>query len=268
MVKKKNQPKNNWKKPSKKQEVSYKKKKISSIKKKKEVSKEIEKNPSKKSWKKDFKNIEKELERQEEELAEMENTNLWEIDLEEPMKEVIFDPFRTVKYDDKYCSMMVSFFMRVKKKLSLIKTYHKPDHRLDWKDLAMLPTWEMVWPIKSVFPKTSIPVFPTFERFYTDIWLTEPEFYWRITVYSNFERTHTYCKCLQKAILLEWAMLWLYKEQFVQFLLKNNHWMKDESSVKVTDGRAKDPEEKTEEELMKELTEIRNKKDLSTKEEK
>ena len=212
------------------------------------------------------KKAQKDIEKQEAELEEMEKSDLYEISIDEWHDVWVcpFKPWRPVEYKTEYCEMMIKFFMRVKRRLQLIKTYYKPDHRLDGKDIAMLVTWEIVWPLKSVFPKEKTPMFPTFQRFCTDIGIVRSTLYDWMKRFPELNDTYNYCKELQHAILLEGTMLGLYKDNFTQFLLKNDFEYKDESELKVKTN-TKDSEELNEAELMASLEEIRKKKALSSK---
>ena len=80
-------------------------------------------------------------------------------------------------------------------------------------------------------------------------------------IYPQFKDTYEYCKELQHSILIEWTMLWFFKDNFTQFLLKNDFEYKDQSEVKITDATNTNPDEDDEDTLRKKLAEIRKKKD-------
>jgi hypothetical protein len=268
MVKKKKQSKSNIKKPSKKQEVSSVKKKKQWTKFKaiiddKWVTLIPEKNKKENP-------VAKEVFVDSEELTTEEDIKKFffiKREKEKDKKLCPFTPWRKVEYKPEFCNKMIDFFTEVKNEIAIIRSYYKPDYRQQWEDISMLPTWDKAWPVKSIFPRELAPVFPTFQRFCTNIWIVRSTMYDWIKIFPELNDTYIYCKELQHAILIEWTMLGLFKDNFTQFLLKNEFDYKEESTVKVDDQRKKEDKEMSEEELMKELAEIQKKKNLASKQE-
>ena len=137
-----------------------------------------------------------------------------------------------IEYKDTYPQEILARFQETKEQIYYQFNYRRPSEHQE--SIHYSTKWvkeDLVWPIKSKDPKIIRRLFPTFQRRATDHWVTSKTLISRCDEHKEFGKSHALCKEIQEAIAQEGVLLWIFNAQFIMFLLKNNHWRRDEQTL-------------------------------------
>ena len=132
------------------------------------------------------------------------------------------------KYRPEFCASIVDFFENAKNEIAVDRQYYQP--KKDW-DVFITPEWYEHWGLKSEFTKILATKFPTFQRWNSEILITEKTRNERVNEYPEFRNACEVAKEIQHAIWLENSMAGIFNGQFAIFFGKNCLWYKDKSEV-------------------------------------
>lgn len=145
--------------------------------------------------------------------------------------------WRPTKYKEEYCELIVSYFRDVQWEIYYDYSHFKPSklqvekhYELLWSDKES----EMDWGIKRVEPKIINYTLPTFARWASRIGINESTLYERAKKHPQFSKSLGICKQIQKAMLIELWLNWIYNSTITQLMLKNNHGFRDKQELEHT----------------------------------
>lgn len=132
------------------------------------------------------------------------------------------------KYRPEFCASIVDFFENAKNEIAVDRQYYQP--RKDG-DVFITPQGYEHWGLKAEFTKILATKFPTFQRWNSEILITEDTRNKRTKEYPEFAEACEVAREIQHAIWLENSMAGIFNGQFAIFFGKNCLGYKDKSEV-------------------------------------
>lgn len=146
--------------------------------------------------------------------------------------------WRNTTFDPKYCNEIEERFKNEKEVIFTSTERFRPQkeqitrhYNTYWEKAAEK---EMNWGIKSTSPTKILMRLPTFERRAAEKNIPESTFYDRKNRYAQFSESLELCLQIQRAILIEFGLNWIYNSNITALMLKNNHGWSDKSEVNQT----------------------------------
>ncbi len=133
------------------------------------------------------------------------------------------------KYREIFCSMVIDFFENAKNEIAVDRQFYQP--KKDG-EIFITPDGYEHGGIKSEFTKILATKFPTFQRWNTEVLISESTRRRWVETYPEFRNACEIAQEIQHAIWLENSMAGIFNGQFAIFFGKNCLGYKDKAEIK------------------------------------